>query len=55
MFIKTTDEETAKKLIACGYELLSVQGGVWTFANNQPKHEIDVDGKKVVFTNKLTF
>jgi len=32
-FIKTSDEETRKKLIADGYPLLNKEGSMWVFMN----------------------
>ena len=37
-FIKTTDEETATKLIALGFKVVSHIGNVYTFLNEQPKN-----------------
>ena len=55
-FIKTTDTETANKLISCGFQLLSHVGNVYTFLNQPPKNfNFDnVDKKKVVYDNKLS-
>lgn len=55
-FIKTTDSETANKLIACGFQLLSHIGSVYTFLNDVPK-ELNfesLDKTKVVYDNKLS-
>lgn len=54
-FIKTTDSETANKLIAYGYKLISHIGSIYTFINEIPtevKFE-KVDKKKIVYDNKL--
>lgn len=54
-FIKTTDTETANKLVAYGYKLISHIGSVYTFLNEAPaglKFE-EFDKKKVVYDNKL--
>lgn len=54
-FIKTTDSETANKLIAYGYKLISHIGSIYTFINEIPtevKFE-EVDKKKIVYDNKL--
>lgn len=55
-FIKTTDKETANKLIALGFQLMSQVGNVYTFLNQPPKNfNFDnVDKKKVVYDNKLS-
>ena len=54
-FIKTTDTETANKLISCGFQLLSHVGNVYTFLN-QPSNNFnfeEVDKKKMAYTNTL--
>ena len=55
-FIKTTDTETANKLISCGFQLVSHIGNIYTFLNQPPKNfNFDnVDKKKVVYDNKLS-
>ena len=55
-FIKTTDTETANKLIAFGFKLLSQIGNVYTFLNdNQQKATFDsVDKSKIAYDNKLS-
>lgn len=55
-FIKTTDTETANKLIAYGYKLISHVGSVYTFLNEVPSelNFEDVNKKKIVYDNKLT-
>lgn len=55
-FIKTTDTETANKLIALGFNLISHIGSVYTFLNETPKSLIfdSVDKDKVVYDNKLS-
>jgi hypothetical protein len=54
-FIKTTDKETADKLISVGFQLVSQSGSVYTFLNQPPKNFIfdEVDKKKMVYTNTL--
>ena len=37
-FIKTTDKETADKLLACGFQLISQVGNTYTFLNQPPKN-----------------
>ena len=55
-FIKTTDIETANKLIAFGFKLVSHIGNVYTFLNEVPqKINFDsVDKTKIVYDNKLS-
>ncbi len=51
-FIKTTDEETKKKLIEEGFQLVSSDSSGWTFLNDA---KIVFEGKeiKVIHTNAL--
>lgn len=35
VFIKTSDSDTADKLIKLGFKLLNKSGGVYTFLNNK--------------------
>ena len=55
-FIKTTDKETADKLMSVGFQLVSQSSSVYTFLNQIPLNfnfeEIDV--KKVAYTNILS-
>ena len=55
-FIKTTDAETANKLIALGFNVVSHIGNVYTFLNEVPqKLNFDsVDKTKIVYDNKLS-
>lgn len=55
-FIKTTDAETANKLIACGFTLVSHIGSIYTFINEIPKNFTfeSVDVKKIVYDNILS-
>ena len=55
-FIKTTDAETANKLIACGFTLVSHIGNIYTFINEIPKNFTfeSVDVKKIVYDNILS-
>ena len=55
-FIKTTDKETADKLISAGFQLVSQSGNTYTFLNELPKNFTfeDVDKKKMVYTNILS-
>ncbi|EHF00029.1 hypothetical protein HMPREF9469_00943 [ [[Clostridium] citroniae WAL-17108] len=55
-FIKTSDCETAKRLLDSGFVLISEVAGIYTFVNDASK-SIDVkfanDLKKLSFSNKL--
>lgn len=55
-FIKTTDAETANKLIAFGFKLVSNIGNVYTFLNEVPQtlNFESVDKTKIVYDNKLS-
>jgi hypothetical protein len=55
-FIKTTDTETANKLIALGFNLISHIGSVYTFLNETPQNLTfeSVDKTKIVYDNKLS-
>lgn len=55
-FIKTTDKETANKLIASGFKLVSMVHNVYTFINQPLKYFNfdEVDTKKLVYTNILS-
>lgn len=55
-FMKTTDAETANKLIALGFNLISHIGNVYTFLNEVPqKLNFDsVDTTKIAYDNKLS-
>ena len=55
-FIKTTDTETANKLKAFGFKLVSNIGNVYTFLNETPqKLNFDsVDKTKIAYDNKLS-
>lgn len=52
-FIKTTDTETANKLIAYGFKLVLQDGNVYTFINDVPKNFNfgSIDTKKIVYNN----
>lgn len=54
-FIKTTDAETATKLLSLGFKQLSYDGNVYTFLNEPLKNInfTEVDKKKYVYTNTL--
>jgi hypothetical protein len=55
-FIKTTDAETANKLIALGFKLISHIGSIYTFLNAVPQNLNfeSVDKSKIVYDNKLS-
>lgn len=55
-FIKTTDKETAEKLSAYGFQLVSQTGDIYTFLNQLPNNfNFDnVDKTKVVYDNILS-
>lgn len=55
-FIKTTDVETANKLIALEFKLVSHIGSVYTFLNDIPQNLIfeSMDKSKIVYDNKLS-
>ena len=54
-FIKTTDTETADKLMSAGFQLVSQSCNVYTFLNQPPKNFTfdEVDKKKMAYTNAL--
>lgn len=56
-FIIVQDKDVANKLIAHGFSLVSNIGKTYTFMNIIPKHFNfeDIDVKKLVYTNMLTF
>ena len=55
-FIKTTDKEIAEKLLACGFQLVSQTGDIYTVLNQSPNNfNFDtVDKTKVVYDNILS-
>lgn len=55
-FIKTTDKETAETLSACGFQLVSQTGDIYTFLNQSPNNfNFDiVDKTKIVYDNILS-
>ncbi len=56
-FIKTTDKETAEKLMLLGFQLISCDGSMHTFLNQPPKNFNfeNIDIKKLAYTNMLSF
>ena len=55
-FIKTTDVETANKLIVLNFKLISHIGSVYTFLNETPRmlNFDSVDKTKIVYDDKLS-
>lgn len=54
-FIVTTDKETANKLIAEGFRLVTEISGTYTFENKPGNLVFDkVDQKKLAYTNILS-
>lgn len=55
-FIKTTDAETANKLIALNFKLISHIGSTYTFLNENHKSLTfdSVDKTKIVYDNILS-
>ena len=55
-FIKTTDVETANKLIAFGFKLISHIGNIYTFLNEVPQNLNfeSVDKTMIVYDSKLS-
>lgn len=55
-FIKTTDTETANKLLALGFVRVSHIGSVHTFLNDVPKkiNFDSVDKTKIVYDDKIS-
>ncbi len=55
-FIKTSDEETAKKLRKLGFQEISKEGSHWVFINDKTnKITFSSEGMKLSYTNVLTF
>ena len=54
-FIKTTDKETADKLVFAGFQLVSQDNGVYTFLNQTSTNFSfdEADKKKMVYSNTL--
>ena len=55
-FIKTTDIETANKLIVLNFKLVSHIGNIYTFLNEMPQNLTfeSVDKTKIVYDGKLS-
>lgn len=56
-FVKTTDEETAKRLIELGFNLIEspklTGASYWKFINDGSKFDFSESDMKVSFDNKL--
>lgn len=54
-FIITKDEDTANKLLSCGFQLVSNIAGVWTFMNAAPTNFsfAEIDKKLYSYSNNL--
>ena len=52
-FIKTSDEELAGALRACGYKELKKQGKFFVFINNGKLSFSQEQKNKMVYTNKM--
>jgi hypothetical protein len=54
-FIKTTDKETAEKLMTANFQLVSQDNDIYTFLNKLPKNFNfdEVDKTKMIYTNIL--
>jgi hypothetical protein len=54
-FIKTTDKETADRLMMLGFQLVTQIGSTYTFLNEVKKLDFEVvDKKKIVYDNNLS-
>lgn len=55
-FIKTTDAETANRLLVLGFQLMTHIGDVYTFLNEPPQNMTfdSVDQTKIAYDNKLS-
>jgi hypothetical protein len=55
-FIKTTDKETADRLILAGFQLITNDSSGYTFLNQAPTNFSfdEVDTKKMAYTNILS-
>lgn len=53
-FIRTSDNETAEKLLNFGYQLIDKQNGFYTFLNtDKMQFSSDVDKSKIQYSNML--
>lgn len=55
-FIKTTDKQTAYKLITYGFKLVSQVGNIYTFINEMPQNFsfTNFDKSKIAYSNILS-
>ena len=53
-FIKTDDEETAKKLLEIGLELIDHTGSMYTFVNSPEHYDKHADCENIQYSNILT-
>ena len=51
-FVKTQDENTAKALMAAGFDLVDYTNDTWTFLNDSER-PLTFDNKKVAYSNML--
>lgn len=53
-FIKTSDPETASKMINLGFQKIDEQNGIYTFLNtDQLMFSDDIDKSKIQYSNML--
>lgn len=53
-FIKTSDSETAKKLINLGFQKIDGKNGIYTFLNaDKMQFSDDIDKSKIQYSNIL--
>nr|DAG54001.1 MAG TPA: hypothetical protein [Caudoviricetes sp.] len=55
-FIKTSDSETASKMINLGFQKIDEQNGIYTFLNTETIQfsNDDIDKKKIQYSNMLS-
>lgn len=54
LFIRTSDQDTANKLISSGFKLIQQNGQLYTFENSPNKcFSDDIDETKIARSNKL--
>ena len=55
-FIKTSDFETASKLLSLGFQKIDEQNGIYTFLNTVKIQfsDNDIDKKKIQYSNMLS-
>lgn len=55
-FIKTSDSETASKMMNLGFQKIDEQNGIYTFLNTDKlMFSDDIDKSKIQYSNMLTF